>query len=123
MVKTYRKGYMGERHLVHELYKLGYAVVRTPHSGCIGLPSPDIIAIKGGRVVVVECKAREKAFKVSNDQIEELKVWQSRANAVAYIAWKISYKGWFFLPLDIVEKNSGNVNRKMLEFSKTITDI
>ena len=50
MVKTYRKGYMAERELVHKLYGFGYAVMRAPRSGRINLPMPDIIAIKNPEI-------------------------------------------------------------------------
>lgn len=115
MVHKYAKGYRAERALVHELSKMGYMVVRTPRSGRIGLPSPDIIAAKDGRLLVIECKSREEAFTVSADQLAELQEWQDKAGALAYIGWKISHRGWFFLKLADVIANSGNVGKKFLD--------
>lgn len=115
MVMKYRKGYMGERELVHLLYKMGYMVVRTPRSGRIGLPSPDIIAARGDKLIVIECKSREDSFKVEHDQLEDLKLWTEKTNAKAYIAWKIARRGWFFLGLEDVIKNNGNVNHSFVE--------
>lgn len=114
MVKKYAKGYRAERSLVHILHEKKYAVVRTPRSGRIGLPSPDIIAVKGGRILVFECKSRESAFKIPLEQLNELKVWE-KAGAKAYIAWKIARKGWLFLRLVDVFKNNGNIGKKFLE--------
>lgn len=114
MVKKYRKGYFAEWSLAHELHNLGYAVVRTPRSGRIGLPSPDIIAAKSGKIIVIECKARESGFKIPMEQLNELKEWKRKAKAKAYIAWKLSRKKWLFLSLKDVLKNKGNVGKKLL---------
>lgn len=111
MVRRYRKGYMGELRLVHLLSSLGYMVVRTPRSGRINLASPDIIALKNGSVMVIECKAREEAFKLDGEQMDELKQWRQHG-AKAYVAWKLSRKDWVFLHLKDVEDNGGNVGKK-----------
>ncbi|HLD49075.1 MAG TPA: hypothetical protein VJB11_01825 [archaeon] len=108
---SYRKGYLYEWKLTHELAKKGFMVVRTPRSGRIGLPSPDIIALKNGKIFVIEAKAREEAFKIEAEQLNELKQWQDNG-ATAFIAWKISREGWKFLKLDDVIKNNGNIGKK-----------
>lgn len=112
MVRTYAKGYRGERELVHKLSRLGYMVVRTPRSGRIGLPSPDIIAAKDGKLIVIECKSRKDAFTVEREQLEELLAWQEKAGARAYVAWKIARKPWTFLHLQDVAENNGNIGKK-----------
>ncbi|MBI2971154.1 MAG: hypothetical protein HYY37_01900 [Candidatus Aenigmarchaeota archaeon] len=114
MVHAYRKGYAGERQLVHILAHMGYMVVRTPRSGRINLASPDIIAAKGGRLIVIECKSRAGAFTVPPEQLDELREWEEKAGAKAYVAWKVSRKGWFFLNLNDVVGNNGNVGKKFL---------
>jgi Holliday junction resolvase len=114
MVKSYRKGYMAEWSLTHELSKKGYMVVRTPRSGRIGLASPDIIAAKKGRLIVIECKSRKSAFNVPLEQLEELKEWEEKAGAKSYVAWKIPRKGWFFLHLEDVINNKGNIGKKFV---------
>lgn len=115
MIHKYAKGYRSERELVHTLSDMGYMVVRTPRSGRIGLPSPDIIAAKNGKLIVIECKSRAEAFTVPSDQLNELKEWQDKAGARAYIGWKISHKGWFFLKLADVIDNNGNIGKKFLD--------
>ncbi len=115
MVKSYAKGYRAEHWLVHELSRMGYMVVRTPHSGSINLASPDIIAAKDGRLIVIECKSREEAFSIPMEQLNELKEWEEKAGAKPYVAWKISRKGWFFLHLNDVISNNGNVGKKFAE--------
>lgn len=115
MVHCYRKGYAAERSLVHTLAKIGYMVVRTPRSGRINLASPDVIAAKDGRLIVIECKSRAKGFKVYGEQLDELKQWEEKAKATAYVGWKIARKGWLFLTLADVVGNNGNVGKKFIE--------
>src|SRR3989344_7203051 len=105
MVQSYAKGYRAERELVYKLSGLGYMVVRTPRSGRISLDSPDVIAAKNGKLVVIECKSREAAFKIEESQLKELLSWQEKAGAKPYIGWKISRKGWPFLHLRDVVAN------------------
>lgn len=115
MVKTYRKGYAAENQLVHILYKRGYAVMRAPRSGRVDLPTPDIVAIKGRKVLVIECKSRKSGFTVEHEQLEQLNEWKKRTAGRAYIAWKRPRVGWFFLKLEDVIKNHGNVGKKFVE--------
>ncbi len=111
MTKAYAKGYSGEREMVHKLASLGFMVIRAPRSGRIGLPSPDIVAIKNGKMLVIECKSRKDAFTVEQEQLAELKAWQDHG-ALALVAWKQSYKGWSFLHLADVSSNNGNIGKK-----------
>ena len=111
----YAKGYMAEWQLVHILADMGYMVMRAPRSGRIGLASPDIIAAKHGRLIVIECKSRRHGFKVEKSQLDDLMEWVSKAGATAYIAWKITRKGWKFMKLGDVIANNGNVGKKFVE--------
>src|SRR3989344_2205084 len=111
MVKSYAKGYRAERSLLHTLYGMGYMVLRAPHSGSSSLASPDIVAAKDGKLLVFECKSREAAFTVDDEQMRELHEWQEKAGATAYVAWKLSRKDWVFLHLKDVQENSGNVGK------------
>jgi Holliday junction resolvase len=111
-MKNYSKGYRAERAMVHELSRRGYVAIRAPHSGSIGVASPDIVAAKDGKMIVMECKSREGAFTVPPEQLDELKKWRDVAKASAYIAWKINRKGWTFLPLEDVINNNGNIGKR-----------
>jgi len=114
-MRNYAKGYRAERDIVHELAGRGYMTIRAPHSGSIGLASPDVIAAKDGKLIVLECKSREEAFTVPPEQMEELRKWQQVAPAHAYVAWKVNRKGWRFLRLDDVAANGGHVGKKFAE--------
>ncbi len=114
-MKTYRKGYMAENQLVHILYERGWAVMRAPRSGKISIPSPDIVAIKGGRVVIIEVKSRSAGFQIRKEQLDEMREWVLRSGGEGYVALKLPYKGWRFLKLDDVINNKGNVGKAFLE--------
>ena len=115
MVNPYVKGYAAERELTHTLAKMGYMAIRAPRSGRINLPSPDVIAAKDGRLIVFEVKFRESAFTVRPEQLQELVEWRDKAKAAAYLACKISRKGWKFIHLHEVISNNGNVGKKFIE--------
>lgn len=115
MVKRYAKGYRSERELIYRLSELGFMVVRTPRSGRISLASPDVIAIRSGKIIVIECKSRASAFSVPQDQIDGLYEWEEKAGASAYVGWKISRFGWRFLKLGDVVANNGNVGKRLIE--------
>jgi len=92
------KGANAERELMHLFFEAGFSVVRIAGSGTSPLPAPDIIAIKQGRIIAVECKARKaNHLAISVGQIAELRSWAKRAGSEAFVGWKIPRKGWFFL--------------------------
>jgi Holliday junction resolvase len=109
---SYRKGYTAELALTHLLSEHGFMAIRAPRSGRINLPSPDIVAAKDGRLIVIECKSRAAAFTVEKEQMQELREWHLKAGAIPYIGWKISRQGWTFLHLSDVEANNGNIGKK-----------
>lgn len=115
MVRSYAKGYSAERELVHTLANLGFMTIRAPRSGRINLPSPDVIAVKDGKVLIFEVKFRESAFTIAKEQIDELVAWKEKAGAITYVACKQSRKGWKFLHLHDVIANNGNIGKKFLD--------
>lgn len=115
MVHNYRKGYVAELQLTHMLSKMGYMTIRAPRSGRIGLDSPDVIAAKDGRLLVIECKSRMSAFTVPMEQLAELEAWVTKAKAIAYIGCKVHRKGWKFLKYEDVFANKGHIGKKFIE--------
>ena len=94
----YNKGANAERELLHLLWKNGFAVVRAAGSGGITVPCPDVMAIKGEKKIVIECKAwGANNLAIKRNQIDELVEFAARAHSPLIIAWKITGKGWHFL--------------------------
>ena len=114
MVRSYAKGYVAELQLTHLLSKMGYMTIRAPRSGRIGLDSPDVIAAKDGRLLVIECKSRMSAFTIPPEQLKELESWVTKAKAIAYIGCKIHRKGWSFLKYEDVVANKGHIGKKFI---------
>jgi Holliday junction resolvase len=91
------KGAKAERELLQILYNRGWAVVRSAGSGHNSL-SPDIVAIKAGRVLAFECKAWDQnALSIGKDQFETILEWRRRSGQAIYVAWRINRFGWCIL--------------------------
>ncbi len=96
----YKKGARAERELMELLWRRGYAVVRSAGSG--NMYAPDVIAIKGGKVLAFECKAwNREVLTIEEHQVKKMKEWSDRGKIDVYIAWKRSYKGWKIVPLHL----------------------
>jgi Holliday junction resolvase len=105
MIKSYAKGSRFERDLIHFLNYKGFAVARVPSSG--GFLSPlDIIAIKKGLVVAIECKAWDKLPKLDKAQLSHFREWIDKAHAIGFVAWKKPGGKWLFLRIEDAEANN-----------------
>ena len=97
----YAKGVRFERELLHYLNGLGYAVIRGPSSG--GELTPvDVVALKAGLIIAVECKNWAEKPRLAKTKIASMKAWCERAGAIGFLSWR---KGgdWLFLPLTDAE--------------------
>lgn len=94
----YNKGANAERELIKALFDRGFAVLRVAGSGVSPLPSPDVVALKSGRILAIECKAWKGAHLAipvvtMTDEIN----WAKTAGAEFFIGWKIPRDGWLFV--------------------------
>jgi Holliday junction resolvase len=97
-VAHYDKGASAERELIHTLFERGFAVLRVAGSGVSPLPSPDVVALKDGKILAFECKAWKGTHlaipvQTMRDEIN----WAAVAGAEFYIGWKIPREGWLFV--------------------------
>lgn len=105
----YNKGANAERELIKIFDTKGCAVLRVAGSGVNPIPSPDVVVLKNGNILALECKAwkgKYLAIPVSNmtDEIN----WAKVAGAIFFVGWKVPHKGWFFVKPEqfrITEKN------------------
>ncbi len=99
----YQKGANFERSLVREFWKNGFAAMRAAGSGSAPLPLPDIIAIRGDRVLIVECKTTSKdSLRLDRHDLEKMRVFRERADCEAYIAVKFNKLKPRFYPLELL---------------------
>lgn len=99
----YRKGADFERALVRAFWDGGFAALRAAGSGSAPFPIPDVIAAKGERLIVLECKTSgRESFRLDKEDIEKLKRFRERADCEAYIAVKFDKLKPCFFPLDLL---------------------
>lgn len=99
----YRKGANFERSLVRAFWDHGFAALRAAGSGSAPFPIPDVIASKGNRLIIIECKTTSKdSFRLDKGDVEKLQKFRERANCEAYIAVKFNKLKPKFFPLDLL---------------------
>lgn len=100
-----------ENELANLLWDMGYAVVRGPSSGA-GVRKryqPDLVAVKGGKVLVVEVKLYrgEGPLYIPRHQVEGLREFAERAGAIVYIAVRLHGGGWRLHRLEDLPQTRG----------------
>jgi Holliday junction resolvase len=113
------RGASAERDLVHKFWERGWAAMRAAGSGSTSFPSPDIIAGKGGRRIVIEAKITVENTKyLTSEEVKQLEYFAEVFAAEAWIAVKFPRTPWmFFKPEDLVEaKTSLKASKEMGEY-------
>ncbi|MDD5133411.1 MAG: Holliday junction resolvase Hjc [Candidatus Nanoarchaeia archaeon] len=111
-----QKGSRAERELLHMLFDESFHVVRSAGSGSIGLPNPDLIAGRDGRILAIECKSLKNTSKYFKEQeIKELKQFSKKFGAEAWLGIRFDNIGWFFIHPDKLNKTKSNYYAISLE--------
>ncbi len=122
----YDKGARSERELLSILYESGYSVLRSAGSGVNAL-SPDLIAMKKGKCIVIECKAWEKgSLSLAPDQFGKILEWEANTEFPTFVAWRMNGKGWFFIKPEEFERGKSNYNitrKKVLGVNRKIENV
>lgn len=84
----YKKGANFERELVSLFWGHGWAAVRAAGSGSTKYPVPDVIAVRDGEVVIVECKTTSKEKFHAKSAVEGLKAFARISGARAFVSLK-----------------------------------
>ncbi|MEM3290530.1 MAG: Holliday junction resolvase Hjc [Candidatus Micrarchaeaceae archaeon] len=98
-----------ERKIVSLFRDQGFAVIRAPASGSKSKqPLPDIVALKDGKIIVIEVKSRvhDKNVYISKEQYDGILRFAQVAGAKAYVAVK-NPDGLHFVNLEELEKTRG----------------
>jgi Holliday junction resolvase len=120
----YNKGANAERELIKDLDKLGFAVLRVAGSGVNPLPCPDVVALKNGKIIAFECKAKKGDYlSITHEQMEEEIGWSKKAGALFLIAWKVPRKGWLFFRSENFRKKAKSYMIKLDEAKEVSIDI
>ena len=94
-------GTKGERDILKMFWDNGWAAVRTPGSGSARFPSPDIIAGKKDRRMVIEAKITKENKKYFEEkEIRELKYFGNLFGAEIWVAIRFKGENWFFINIE-----------------------
>ncbi|AGK61262.1 Holliday junction resolvase - archaeal type [Archaeoglobus sulfaticallidus PM70-1] len=100
-----KKGTKFERDLIHKLWENGFAAIRTPGSGTVAYPVPDIIAGNGKKYIAIEVKMRSKLpLYIEEQQIKDLAMFSSLFGAECFIGLKLPREDWRFFRIDQLKK-------------------
>ncbi len=104
------KGSRYERELVRKFWDAGFGVIRAPTSGgATSRALPDIVAGNGKVYYAIEVKMKkELPIYIREEQVEEIREFSKRFGAKAFVAVKLPYKEWKFIPLESLSRNSKN---------------
>lgn len=112
----YQKGANFERSMVRVFWGNGFTAIRAAGSGSAPFPIPDIIAVKGNRVIILECKTSAKeSFRLDKHDLEKLMLFRERADCEAYVAVKFNNVKPKFFPLDLI--SSKKISQKDMSIS------
>ncbi|MBI2564844.1 hypothetical protein HYV79_02535 [Candidatus Woesearchaeota archaeon] len=113
------KGVNGERELVHLFWQNNWTAWRIAGSGSIKYPSPDIVAGKGLRKIIIECKTTNSEIQYfSQKEIDDLFFLSEKIHVEPWLAIKFSRQDWLF-----IQPNYLNINSKSLCISKKEIEI
>ncbi len=99
-------GTKGEREIVKMFWDSGWAAIRAPGSGSARFPSPDIIAGRGNRKIVIEAKMTKEDKKYFEArEIEELKKFGMVFGAEIWVAVKFRGMSWLFINTEDLNKS------------------
>lgn len=122
----YDKGARSERELLGILSNAGFSVLRSAGSGVNAL-SPDLIAVRKGKVIAIECKAWNRgSISLDPMQYDKLVEWKTNTQFPTFVAWRMNGSGWFFIELEEFTKGKSNWNvtrRKVLGLNRKLEDV
>ena len=101
------KGTYYERQLVRAFWEAGFGVMRAPTSGgATSRALPDIVAGNGKVYYAIEVKMKkELPIYIREDQVKEIREFSRRFGAEAFVAVKLPYRDWKFVPIESLSRN------------------
>lgn len=93
------KGTAAENELIHQFWDNEWVCVRVAGSGSTRFPSPDILASRGDKRIVMEVKVVNDVKKYfTGQEIRDLGYFGQKFGAEAWVGVKFSENQWFFMP-------------------------
>ncbi len=111
-MSIYSRGADFERKLVSMFWSRGWAAVRAAGSGTRKEPVPDVVAVKDGKVIVVECKTTKKDRLSLKTAIQQLAEFTRVSGGTGYIAIRFYRKHPRFYRIDdLLKKNTYTIKQ------------
>ena len=109
----YERGANFERELVSMFWSHGWTAIRVAGSGTTSNPTPDVLAIKDGAVVAVECKTTRKDRLSLGAAIKALRKYSVAAGVRAYISIKfLREEPRFYDVSELFSRKNNTISKK-----------
>ena len=115
------KGTAAENELIHMFWETNkWVCVRVAGSGSTQFPSPDILASRGDKKIVMEVKHVNAAKKYfTGQEIRDLQYFAQMFGAESWVGVKFEGNQWFFLPSsELDETKSGNYVISLIDMKR-----
>ena len=110
-MNRYAKGANFEREVIADLWSHGWASMRAAGSGTTSYPVPDVIGVRAGKVILIECKTTKGDRLSLKKDILDLDEFRKLSGGDAYIAIKFFKKpARFYNIRPIIERNVYTIN-------------
>ena len=111
MGARYKKGSDFERFIVNAFWGRGWVALRAAGSGKTDKPLPDVVAVRKGRIILIECKTTTKDRLSLKEAVENLLDFSMVAGGEAYLAIRFFRKQPRFYSIrDVIKKGNYTVN-------------
>jgi Holliday junction resolvase len=108
----YRKGSEFERTIVKAFCNRGWVAFRAAGSGKSERYLPDIVAMKSGKAILIECKATSKDRLSLKTAINALKEYAEKSGMSAYLAIRFHrQKPRFYQLEEILQKKNHTIHK------------
>lgn len=98
------KGTAAENELIHQFWDNEWVCVRVAGSGSTRFPSPDILASRGDKRIVMEVKVVNDVKKYfTGQEIRDLEYFSQKFGAESWVGVKFAENQWFFMPTSELE--------------------
>lgn len=116
------KGTQAENELIHKFWETNnWVCVRVAGSGSTKYPSPDLLASRGDRKIVMEVKTVSAVKKYfTGQEIRDLEYFAQKFGAESWVGIKFQDNQWFFTTTsELNQTASENYSISLIEMKKT----
>ncbi len=104
------KGTNAENELIHKFWQTNnWVCVRVAGSGSSKYPSPDLLASRGDKKIVMEVKVVNDVKKYfTGQEIRDLNYFAQKFGAEGWVGIKFESNQWYFIPISELEETKSN---------------